>query len=121
MRTEEFFRGGIWAHFLRPCRKKPGYPLQFLDFGSRSLRDFRFYPLRGQRAHSDFACPGKRTRKRVHDNKTLRAGCRGGQNRDQLGARVNVFQLKERVDAGNFEAKTRSPGVLRKIGWYNCV
>jgi hypothetical protein len=30
-------------------RRKPGYPLQFLGFGSRSLRDFRFYPLRGWR------------------------------------------------------------------------
>jgi hypothetical protein len=26
--------------------RRPGYPLQFLGFGSRSLRDFRFYPLR---------------------------------------------------------------------------
>jgi hypothetical protein len=40
---------------LRLCRKKPGYPLQFLSHRqvpAGGLRDFRFYPLRCPKAAS---------------------------------------------------------------------
>jgi hypothetical protein len=43
----------FWAHFLRLCRKKPGYPLQsFLPPTGGAKKYFRFYPLRGQKSPS---------------------------------------------------------------------